>query len=285
MGATRRASFEYDKGPAWDLTRRVEDHLVCTGRPCVSLDELRMLAHDVLGNGNGKGDATAERLRQWHDFQALDRPLVVLIGGATGAGKSTVASHVAHYLGISRVSSTDFVRQILRSVVPDAIAPELSRSSFELDQGFASNGAARHAEFERQAQQVLVGVRAEIERAAKEGTSMIVEGIHLFPGLVDVHALSDSLVVQVVVTVGDPDQHAHRFELRAGASQRPAERYDESLETIRDLQEHLVANARRNGIPVVENREADATVRHLLDLVFAAVGDAVRPRGPEPEPR
>jgi len=36
----------------------------------------------------------------------------VLIGGTTGTGKSTVASEVAHRLGITRVTSTDFIREV-----------------------------------------------------------------------------------------------------------------------------------------------------------------------------
>ncbi len=265
---------------AWDLARRVEDHLAGSGGERVSLDELRVLARDVLGEA--EGDETAERFRRWHDFAALDRPLVVLIGGATGVGKSTVATQLAHHLGITRVASTDFIRQVLRSVVPDAIAPELSRSSFELDQGRSHDGA-RHAEFERQAQQVLVGVRATIERAAREGTSLILEGIHLWPGLADLHAVSDSLAVHVVLTVEDEDDHEQRFAVRARASRRPAARYDDGLESIRELQENVVAAARRTGVAVVENAQEDTTVRRVLDLVFAAVDDALR-RGPEHAP-
>jgi 2-phosphoglycerate kinase len=267
---------------AWDLARRVEDHVAGTDAARVSLDELRVLARDVLGEA--AGDETAERFRRWHDFATLDRPLVVLIGGATGVGKSTVATQLAHHLGITRVSSTDFIRQVLRSVVPDAIAPELSRSSFELDQG-GSRGDARHAEFERQARQVLVGVRATVERAAREGTPLILEGIHLWPGLVDLHAVPDTLVVHVVLSVEGRDDHERRFGVRAEASRRPAARYDDGLEAIRDLQEQIVAAARRTGVPVVENGQEDATVRHVLDLVFAAVDDALRPRGFEPAPR
>jgi 2-phosphoglycerate kinase len=290
----RDAGFAYVKGlmapwlmatglppdRAWDLARRVEDHLARSGRRRVSLDELRMLAHEVLGDE--EGDETAERFRRWHDFEMLDRQLVVLLGGATGVGKSTVATQLAHHLGITRVSSTDFIRQVLRSVVPDAIAPELSRSSFELD----SNGdTTAHAEFERQAQDVLVGVRATIERAAVEGMPLIVEGIHLFPGLLDADALAGSLVVHVVLDVEDHDDHARRFELRAGASERPAQRYDEGMDAIRRLHEHVVATARRTGIPVIENRQVDATVRRVLDLIFAALDETLPPRGLEPAQR
>ena len=263
---------------AWDLARRVDDHLAASGRDRVSLDDLRELAHEVLGQE--QGDETAERFLRWHDFATLGRPLVVLLGGATGVGKSTIATQLAHHLGITRVASTDFIRNVLRSVVPAAIAPELARSTFELDQARSSDGAAAHAEFERQAQQVLVGVRATIERAAREGVPLILEGIHLFPGLLDLDELSGGLVVHVVLNVDDRDDHSQRFERRAGASERPAERYEEGMEAIRLLQEHIVATARRTRIPVVENREADTAVGSVLDLVFAAVEDVLRPRRP-----
>ena len=219
------------------------------------------------------------------ELRALERPLVVLIGGGTGVGKSTVATQLARDLGITRVLGTDFTREVLRSVVPERIAPELSRSSFELDQGLSPNDAMAHAEFERQAQEVLVGVGAEIERALREGTSVILEGIHLFPGLVDLGAVSNGLVVYVILTVDDRDALVDRFEGRARASERPAGRYEEGLEAIRNLQAHFVNAARRSGVPVIENLQVDTTVRRLLDLIFAAV-EAVRPpRGPEPAPR
>jgi 2-phosphoglycerate kinase len=220
----------------------------------------------------------APRLGRWRKLEEQGRPLLVLIGGATGVGKSTIATELGRTLGITRVSSTDFIRQVLRSVVPDAIAPELSHSTFELDRERSNNGATPHAEFERQARDVLVGVRATIERAAHEGTSIILEGIHLLPGLVDLPDEAGSLVVQVVLTVADGNDHERRFALRARESHRPAERYDDGLEAIRDLQAYFVDKARRAGVPLIENRDEEATVQRVLDLVLTAVDDALLPR-------
>lgn len=223
-------------------------------------------------------DEPVERLRRWRELEARGRPLVVLIGGATGVGKSTVATEVAARLGITRVSSTDFIRQIMRSVVAEAIAPELSRSSFELDRGSGVDNARSHSEFERQAQEVLVGVRATIDRAVAEGTSIVLEGIHLLPCLIDLAGMRDALVVAVILQVEDEDDHEERFARRARASRRPAARYGDGLDAIRALQGHLVGCAQGNGVPVIANRDEQATVRCVLHVVLNAVDDALQPR-------
>jgi len=209
------------------------------------------------------------------DVEALGGPLVVLVGGGTGVGKSTVATQLAYSLGITRVSSTDFIRHVLRTVVPEAIAPELSRSSFELDRG---RRPGRHAEFERQAQQVMVGVRATVERAVEEGMPLIVEGIHLLPDLVDSDLARDGLLVFAVLSVEDQRDHLNRFAARARTSKRPAGRYEKNLERIRDLQDHVIDAARRCGTPVVQNRRVDATVQGILGLVADAVDGFSPPR-------
>jgi len=265
---------------AWDVARELESILAAHGGDLASPVELRGLGHRLLREH--VGGRTAERLRCWHEFEELDRPLVVMIGGAAGVGKSTVATQLAYRLGITRVSSTDLIRQVLRSVVPAAIAPELSRSSFELDGGRSRIRRGRPVEFERQARQVMVGVNATIERAVAEGSPVIVEGIHLLPELVDPGAVPQGLLVHVVLSVECQHEHGTRFRVRARCSERPADRYLAGLARIRELQDHVVASAHRVGTPVLANRRVDATVRDVLDEVFTAVEGVLA--GGEPEP-
>src|SRR3712207_8879965 len=46
-----------------------------------------------------------ERLRRYAELDELEVPIIVLIGGATGTGKSTIAAEVAYRLGIDRKST------------------------------------------------------------------------------------------------------------------------------------------------------------------------------------
>ena len=98
---------------AYEVARRVEKDMQDRNADTVGLDRLEELSEDVVGEG--EGSKAIERLRRYSELAELDLPIIVLIGGATGTGKSTVATEVAYRLGVTRVTSTDLVRQTLRA--------------------------------------------------------------------------------------------------------------------------------------------------------------------------
>ena len=127
-----------------------------------------------------------ERMYQVGRYDALrylERPLVILVGGATGTGKSTVATEVAYRLGITRVTSTDFVRETMRAFFSHDFMPSIHYSSFEAGDAVPDADDPLAEGFLDQARQVLVGVEASIRRALHEGWSMVLEGVHIVPGL------------------------------------------------------------------------------------------------------
>src|SRR5581483_7770507 len=97
---------------AYMLARQAEVELAERRERTLDVARLEELARELLGEK--EGERAVRRLRRLADLQALDIPLIVLIGGSTGTGKSTIAAEVAHRLGITRVTSTDFIRQTMR---------------------------------------------------------------------------------------------------------------------------------------------------------------------------
>ncbi len=113
---------------AYELAARIEQDLRGRGAQTVDLDRLQEVAAGLLGVE--EAERTARRLRRFERLRALDLPIVILVGGATGTGKSTVATEVAHRLGITRVTSTDFIRQTLRAFFSREFMPSVHESSF-----------------------------------------------------------------------------------------------------------------------------------------------------------
>ena len=256
---------------AYELARRLELDLAQRGEHAIDLDRLEELAVEVLGEA--EGSHAVRRLRRYAELRELDLPIIVLIGGATGTGKSTVATEVAYRLGITRVASTDFVRQTMRAFFAMEFMPSIHYSSFEAGRAFGeldpeSGDPLLHG-FVDQTRNVLVGVKAAIDRALQEGWSMVLEGVHLVPGMLP--PIQDALVVECVLAISSEDVHASHFWIRDSTSEgvRPVEKYLDALPQIRSIQAYIVERARKAGVPVVENGDIDAAIDSVMELVLA----------------
>jgi 2-phosphoglycerate kinase len=197
-----------------------------------------------------------------------------MICGATGVGKSTLATMLAHRLGVTRVTATDMVRQVLRAFFSNQFMPAVHHSSFDADHGVRINTTSEDAlitGFERQVEQVSVGINALIERAVVERTSMVIEGVHCVPGAFEGLAQLDAVVVQIVVAIEDEELHRSHFLARGSSHRRSVERYLGALGRIRRLQDYIVERARREGIPVVENHSLDAALAEVMNIVLETI--------------
>jgi 2-phosphoglycerate kinase len=255
---------------AYELALRVEADLSATGARTIDLDRLDELARDVLGED--EGERVVRRLRRYEELRRLDLPLILLVGGATGTGKSTVATEVAYRLGITRVTSTDFIRQTMRAFFSEEFMPSIHHSSFEAVSAAADESADPVLDgFLEQTRNVLVGVRAVLDRALQEGWSIVLEGVHLVPGLLP--PIERALVVHCVLEIEEPEAHAAHFWVRDATSDglRPVERYLGALDDIRVVQAAIVERAHRAGVPVVENSNIERTIATVMELVLASV--------------
>jgi len=257
---------------SYELARLIESALVREHEEAPARqDHVYDVAAEVLAEH--EDEQAVRRLRRFQALQEVDAPLIILIGGATGTGKSTITTEVAHRLGITRVTSTDFVRQTMRAFFSEAFMPTIHYSSFEAGQAppFSEDGRdAGVRGFLDQTRNVLVGVDAVLERALTESHSMALEGVHIVPGLLPTR-LEGAIVSQCLITISDEDAHASHFYVRDADSEglRPVDKYLNALPEIRRIQNYLVERARDADVPVVENADrehaVDAVIRLALD--------------------
>jgi len=252
---------------AYALARRVGDDLAAHGSDAVELERLGDLAIETLGEV--EGTEAVRQLRRYQELRELDLPIVILVGGATGTGKSTVATEIAYRLGITRVTSTDFIRQTMRAFFSHEFMPSIHYSSFAAGDAVPEADDPLVAGFLEQSRNVLVGVQAALTRALQEGWSMVLEGVHLVPGLfqpVDDRAL----VISCVLKIEDETAHAQHFFARESGTERPMAAYLDRFAEIRRLQGFLVERAERAGVPVIENESAERATRGVAELVLSA---------------
>ncbi len=264
---------------AFMVAEAIEERLEESGTLSITRQQLNDLALDVLRTE--VGDRYAQSFAKWQMVQRLDIPLVILLGGATGVGKSTIATMLASRLGITRVIPTDAVREVMRSMFTAELFPTLHTSSFDAAR-LVRNPLPRSADpvvigFREQTSAVSVGIDALIQRAIDEGTDLILEGAHLVPGFLDYSRFkSKAVVVPLVVTVDEADVHRSHFLQRAReARNRPSERYLELFDNIRKMQRYVKSLALQHGVAIVPSYNLDATLSQIIDLVVGQAIEAV----------
>jgi 2-phosphoglycerate kinase len=254
------------------LARLIENRLFERYEGEVDIAALRSLAEEVLLAEEGEPAIT--RYRQWWRLGRLDRPLIVLLGGVTGVGKSTVASQLANRLGITHIVATDQVRQVVRAFFSPQFMPAVHHSSFDVAGALddSGNGSSTVAGFLRQVADVAPGIDALVERAVSERTRIVVEGVHLLPEVPNPALCKEAIAVRALLTVEDEQAHRAHFYMRGLEQPRPPERYLNAFDRIRKLQEHLIERAREAGTPTIDEGGLEQTIKRVMELVLDAVG-------------
>jgi 2-phosphoglycerate kinase len=224
------------------------------------------------------GNKTAHRYLVWIHYTHSGRPLILLLGGTTGCGKSTIATEVAHRLGIVRTQSTDMLREVMRMLVPEQLLPVLHTSSFSAwrklppqvnssEEDLVADG------YRNQAELLALPCEAVIQRALRERVSLILEGIHVHPALLDrIGDRGDALIVPVMLAVLKQKQLKNRLAGRGlHAPGRQAERQLSHFEAIWTLQEYLLSEADQANVPIIANEDKEKVISLVLHTIIDAL--------------
>ena len=211
----------------------------------------------------------------------LDKPLIIYIGGASGTGKSVMATFLAGRLGINKITGTDTIREIMRLVFKRDLLPSLHNSSIRAGIGMPKTLDKSNrliGGFCLQAQQVSVGVKAVVDRAIKEKTSMIIEGIHLLPYMQQILKEGTKRAYHIPITLSlmNEKHHKDRFFERGKSNElRKIEPYLHSFENIRIIHEFCTSESEHYEIEVVDNEDFDETTNTLIQLIINTLQEQV----------
>lgn len=198
---------------------------------------------------------------------------MILIGSASGIGKSTVASELARELDIKHLIETDFIREIVRGIIGPDYAPALHKSSFDAyttirdKDRYKNNGTSLiNAGFEEHASFVIPAIEKVIKRAVDDFDSVVIEGVHLVPGLINIEKFKDNASIHFFILSADEDVHKERFVKRAMRIKRGG-KHLEYFKENREIHNYLVHQANEHGVPVINNLSIDLTIKRMLSLI------------------
>ena len=257
------------------IAYEIEQYLVTNKISKIAMDDLRSTVFRFIKDT--VSILYAEKYLMWQSVGKLKKPIILLIGGATGVGKSTVATILANRLNITRVASSDAIREVMRATVSDKLIRPLRGSSFNAYQNLTLPPVGVEPVilgFREQAIAVIVGIEAIVKRGIEEKNDLIIEGAHVVPGYMDLKKYAKKAIIQeMVISVPDKEVHKEHFSKRAFETQgsRPMGKYIEHLDKIHMIQEFIEELAKQSKVPIIENYGIDNTVSEILEILFKRV--------------
>jgi 2-phosphoglycerate kinase len=223
----------------------------------------------------------ANRYLSWRRFEESGKPLILLIGGVTGSGKSTISSELAYRLGIAGMQSTDIMREIIRSYLPPQVIPTLMYSSFEAWRGlpFPRNEQTLRERsklenpvitgFLSQLNTMKPALEATVVRALKEEQDIILEGVHVVPTHLDLEEANEKAIVVPIMLATMKKKLLRQYLKSRGRekSGRKASHYLDNLDDIWELQSYLLNEADVASIPIIPNPNTEKTISEVLNVV------------------
>ncbi|AMM54176.1 2-phosphoglycerate kinase [Pyrococcus kukulkanii] len=269
-------SVGIDVDLAYTIAIEVQEELRRKGKTVVTKDEIRRLTYQKLVERGFKEEA--KRYLFWRRFRKMKIPLIILLGGPTGVGKSTIATELAFRLGIRSVIGTDTIREVLRKIITPELLPTIHTSTFLAWKELRGTieGSPVIAGFESQVSAVSVGINAVIQRARREGLNAIIEGIHVVPGFVD---MKHEMTFMYMIVARSREELEARFYERTRYSKRSAEYYIANLDAILEIQDYLIERAKSFGIPIIENIELEETVGKIMQDIMEKTVKIMKRKG------
>ncbi|WP_409200702.1 3H domain-containing protein [Methanobrevibacter sp. DSM 116169] len=199
----------------------------------------------------------------------MRKPYVILIGSASGIGKSTVAAELAKELNIKHLLESDFIRAVVRGIIGSDYAPALHESSYNAyktlrdSQNYETYDELVAAGFEEHASFVIPALEKVIKRAINDYDDVVLEGVHLIPGSINLEQFKEQANVHFFILSADEESHKSRFVKRAVQIHRGGKQLDYFTEN-RIIHNYLVDKAERNNIDVIDTENMETTLKKML---------------------
>ena len=199
----------------------------------------------------------------WEKAQ-ISWPVVVMIGGYAGTGKSTLAQIISRALNYLNIIPTGILRALVKDYISAQDNPALYYHTYDLHQlipqkfrGKADREIRRL--FLNQVKPLTRGLTNLMNFAASEKQHYLIEGNHIFPGFWE----KNEQVIQIEFYLKVSEPHQHRLMLGGPTHNRDLN--EEQFQTGRILHDFIVNEAESQNKYVYEYNQAEGLALRLID--------------------
>ena len=209
----------------------------------------------------------------WQNSQ-ISCPVVIMIGGYAGTGKSTLAQIIFRYLNYLNLIPTGILRALVKDYISVQDNPALYYHTYDLFKLIPPNFSGKVDTevtrlFVNQVRPLSRGVSNLISFAAREKQHYLIEGNHIFPGLL----VKNELVIQIEFYLKVSAPHQHRLMLGGPTHNRVLD--DRQFQTGRILHDLIVNQAKSQHKYVYEYNEAERLALQMIDETLKSYVEGV----------
>ena len=182
---------------------------------------------------------------------------IVLIGGVAGTGKTTIANLLLHLLNIDHKIGLGWIRETLRTLLTENEYPELFDYSFKTSKTKDSEKyyIFKQTEYHKQS------IEACIDRAHREGTSLIIEGVSLVPGIINTKYVTNYFWLKMP---GNIEVHK---KLLLGETHMKRNIRQNDFSAIRKVGKYIEKNFNNHNVDFIEFEKQEKRTEYIISKI------------------
>ncbi|MEE9409551.1 MAG: AAA family ATPase [Candidatus Heimdallarchaeota archaeon] len=269
--SSKLSSIGMDANLALEVANHVESEVSSDSEPISKKRLIKVITSEIE-----KIDKRLAERYKVYEGEEKYKPIIILLAGVPGIGKSTLSSRLSQRLEITNIIGTDMIREILRQTISAKLVPEIHCSSYEAYKYLKTklNPILRHSivGYEEQSRHIIVGIEATIQSALYSRENTIIEGVHLAPNMIKHSILHEPHVLMILLYLEDGEEHLSRIQERGSEVElRDAEKYTEAFDEIRKIQTYLVEEASKAEIPMIETSDSKKALSRIMNLIWEKI--------------
>ena len=194
---------------------------------------------------------------------------VIFIGGVPCTGKTSVSGFVARNLGIDIMLSGDYLREFVRSFIASKKEYEtLSVSVYDAWKYFGEmNNDNIIKGYKEQSRLISRGIGALIDRANKNGESLVIESLYFYPD--ELKQLKENNVISLYIHVSDEERYRKMMmeRIQYTHTRSGGDRLVQNIRQYKTIMDYTLRLCKEHGIKAFDNLDYIKTRDEILKYI------------------